>query len=90
MATIMMIIGMEIDSNPKILPSTVKGNTSVIPATSRVVIRRYLLGILLKNDPLDRITNTIKLAEITDSTNQPVLNKTKSLLKTRRRTPKVT
>ena len=50
-----------------------------------MVIRRYLLGTLLKKGPLLRITSTIRLAEITDSMNQPVLNKTSRAFKNQKK-----
>ena len=71
---------MGIDSNPKSLPSKVKGKISVAATINRVVINRYFPGVLLKKGPLLRITSTIRLAEITDSTNQPVLNRVIGLL----------
>jgi hypothetical protein len=40
-----------------------------------VVNSKYFPGKLLKNGLRLRITSTIRLAEITDSANQPVLNK---------------
>ena len=81
---------MGIGSKPKSTPSDVKGNTSVMPTITMVVINRYFPGELLKKGPRLRITRTIRLAEITDSTNQPVLNILIELLKTKRSTPKVT
>jgi len=52
----------------------VNGKHSVIIPMSRVAICRYLPGLLLKKGFLLLITSTIIDAEITDSTNHPVLN----------------
>jgi len=76
------------EANPKKLPNKVKGKIIVATTINNVVIKRYFPGTLLKNGPLLRITSTIRLAEITDSMNQPVLNNVIGVLKTRRSTPK--
>ena len=59
---------------PKTFPSGVNGNSNVMTATDNVAISRSFPGLLLKNGFLLRITNTIIEAEMTDSTNHPVLN----------------
>lgn len=57
-----------------IFPTGVKGRMSVAITTAIVAMNRYFPGMLLKNGLLLRMTSTIIDAEITDSTNQPVLN----------------
>ena len=61
--------------NPNRVPSEVKGKTSVTPTITRVDNSKYFPGWLLKNGLRLRITNTIRLAERTDSMNHPVLNR---------------
>ena len=58
-----------------------KGKISVAPTITRVVNSRHFPRKLLKKDLRLRITSTIKLAEIADSTNQPVLNRVIGLFK---------
>jgi hypothetical protein len=64
----------EMGAKPNNLPSAVKGRMTVATTTATFAKSKGLLGLLLKNRPLVRITNTISEAEITDSMNQPVLN----------------
>ena len=52
----------------------VNGMQSVKTPVRRVATSRYFPGLLLKKGFLLLITRTIRDAEITDSTNQPVLN----------------
>ena len=60
--------------NPKRDPSRVKGRIKVAPTITKVVNSRNFPGVLLKKGRWLRMTSTTSDAEITDSTNQPVLN----------------
>jgi hypothetical protein len=62
---------------------------SVSTAIESVAINRYFPGLLLKNGFLLLITNTIIEADMTDSTNQPVLNCPSLALIMSRRRPNV-
>jgi hypothetical protein len=75
--------------NPNSSRRGVKGNMTVAATITRVVPNKYFPGVLLKKGRLLRITNTIRDAEITDSTNQPVLKSSVELCRTKRSTPKV-
>ena len=57
-----------------IFPRGVKGKMSVAITIAIVAMSKYFPGRLLKNGLLLRMTSTIIDAEITDSTNHPVLN----------------
>ena len=61
-------------ANPNSTDSGVYGIIKVTTTTKNVAINKYFPGTLLKSGFLDLITKTIKAAEHTDSTNQPVLN----------------
>jgi hypothetical protein len=65
--------------NPKIPAKGVKGRPRVITTRSKVAITRYRPGLLWNKGILVRMTSTIIDAEITDSTNQAVLNYHKNI-----------
>ena len=75
--------------NPKGAAKEVNGMQRVRPTITRVAISSYFPGLLLKNGFLLLITRTITDAEITDSTNQPVLNCSVIPGRRKSRTPKV-
>lgn len=75
--------------NPNGTANEVKGKPRVRIPISRVAIRRYFPGLLLKKGFLLWITSTIRDAEMTDSRNQPVLNYSVIPGKRRSKTPKV-
>jgi hypothetical protein len=76
-------------TKPNSLPSEVKGKTSVVATITIVARIKYFLGKLLKKGLRLRITSTIKLAERTDSTNHPVLNRSMGLCQNKKiSTPK--
>lgn len=64
--------GSEMNPNNSISGET--GIKSVNTIIAKVVMIRYLPGLLLKNGFLVRTTSTIRTAETTDSRNQPVRN----------------
>ena len=76
--------------NPKSLaPMGRKGKISAAPTISSVAMNRDFPGLLLKKGPLVRTTSTTRDAEMTDSTNQPVLNYSGESWRINNNTPKV-
>ena len=73
MTPITKITEIGIGLKPKGSAKGVNGRQRVMPPISKVAVSRYFPGLLLKKGFLLLITSTIMDAEITDSTNHPVL-----------------
>ena len=89
MTPISKITEIGIGLKPKGSAKGVNGRQSVMPTISKVAVSRYFPGLLLKKGFLLLITSTIMDAEITDSTNHPVLNCSILPGRIRSKTPKV-
>ena len=75
--------------NPNIGARGVYGNMRVTTTIDMVAMNKFLPGRLLTKGLWVRITNTIKVAEMTDSTNQLVRNWVSEACKMKSRAPKV-